>query len=70
MIAHSSTCLSHQAIEVIGLGAFLIYSGVKAPPISISISKNTSLCVVEGSSLLPYLSIRNFVCIFPLVWSA
>ena len=42
-IAHSSVCLSHQAIDVIGLGADAIYSGVNAPPISISMSKNTSL---------------------------
>ena len=45
IIFQSSNCLSQRAIEVTGLGAFLIYSGVSAPPISISISKNTSLWV-------------------------
>ena len=59
-IAHSSACLSHQAIDVIGIGACAIYSGVNAPPISISMSKNTSLWVLEISSLVPYLLIRNF----------
>ena len=68
-IAHSSVCLSHQAIEVTGLGADLIYLSVSAPPISISISKNTSLWVTDISSLLPYLSIKNLVWMFPLVWS-
>ena len=59
-ITHLFGVLSQYAIEVIGIGAFSMYSSVKAPPISHSISKNSSLCPLDGVSLFLYLSIRNF----------
>ena len=46
--------------DVTFLGADLIYSSVNASPHSVSISKNISLCVVDGSSLTPYFSTKNF----------
>ncbi len=42
--------LVQKAIDVILVGEFLMFSGVKAPPISHSISKNTMLCHLGGSS--------------------
>jgi len=53
--------LSYKAIEVILVGEFLIFSGVKAPPISHSISKNTMLCHLGGSSSFKYSSINILV---------
>ena len=59
-ITHLSGVLSQYAMVVIGIGALSIYSSVKAPPISHSISKNNSLWPIEGWSSIPYFSIKNF----------